>query len=291
MLKASIDEGHEMRMRKPCYPLLAVSLLLTLSLLLAAGCASRRPAGDKPPTARVTELNSTVITPRLVKFQARLVVRNNATTDLDFERVDWAVDLQGRELFTDSFDGMKRTKGRGSQTVTFPFQIAMEDVFDEAAAILAVEAMEVGFRGTVYPAAASGYSPLPFSDTVSIPIPKMPIVAFEGTEGVPLGDAFAVRIRVNNRNAFPLTIASVDSYLEINQVKYRLLHTEEDVEIQPGEWRTVSLRMENNPNKTLSAVLNTLLTPKSEFDIGGSIECRSPYGWIVVPIDLGKRNL
>ena len=37
-------------------------------------------------------------------------------------------------------------------------------------------------------------------------------------------------------------------------MKYQLLHTAEDVEIQPGEWRTVALTMENNPNKTLSAV-------------------------------------
>jgi LEA14-like dessication related protein len=280
-----------MRKLNPCVPLLAVSLLPAVSLLFAAGCASRRPAEDRPPTVQVIELNSTVITPQLVKFQARIVVHNNGSSDLDFERVDWAVDLQGQELFTESFDGMKRTKGRGNQTVTFPFQIAMGDILDKVVAILAVDAMEVGFRGTVHPAAASGYSPLPFSDTVSIPIPKIPLVAFEGTEGVPLGDTFVVRIRVDNRNAFPLTIASVDSYLEINQVKYRLLHTAEDVAIQPGERRTVALRMENNPNKTLSAVLNTLLTPKSEFDIGGSIECKSPYGWIVVPIDLRKRNL
>ena len=48
--------------------------------------------------------------------------------------------------------------------------------------------------------------------------------------------------------------------------------------------------MENNPNKTLSAALNVLLTPKSEFDVGGTIECRSPYGWIVVPLDLRKEK-
>jgi LEA14-like dessication related protein len=273
-----------MRTSNPCVSLLAVSLLF------AAGCASRRPAEDGPPTVQVTELNSTVITPQLVRFQARIVVHNKGSSALDFERVDWAVDLQGRELFTNSFDGMKRTKGRGSQTVTFPFQIAMEDMLDKVVEILAVDAMEVGFRGTVYPAVASGYSPLPFSDTVSIPIPKIPIVAFEGTEGVPLGDSFTVRIRVNNRNAFPLTIASVDSYLEINQVKYQLVHAAEEIAIQPEEWRTVALKMENSPNKILSAVLNTLMTQKCEFDVGGTIECKSPYGWIVVPINVKKRN-
>ena len=108
----------------------------------------------------MSELNSTVITPQLVKFQAQIVIHNNAPNHLDFDRVDWAVDLQGRELFTDSFDGMKRTKGRGNQTVTFPFQIAMEDILDKVAAILAVDAMEVTFRGTVHPDAASGFSPL-----------------------------------------------------------------------------------------------------------------------------------
>jgi LEA14-like dessication related protein len=259
--------------------------------LLAAGCATRRPAVVKPPSVDVSQLNSTVITPQLVKFLAQIVIRNNSSDDLDFERVDYAVDLQGQELFASSFDGMKRTRGRGSQTVTFPFQIAMKDILDKVVAILAVDAMEVTFRGTVYPDGASGFPPLPFWDTVSIPIPKMPKVAFEGAEGVPLGDYFTVRIKVNNTNDFPLSISSIDSYLEINQVRYQLLHTAQDVDLEPGAWNTVALRMENTPNKTLSAVLNTLLTPKSEFDVGGTIECRSPYGWIIVPIDLrrGKR--
>ena len=260
----------------------------SILLLLAAGCATRRPKEVKPPSVDVSELNSTVITPQLVKFQAQIVIHNRSSDSLDFERVDWAVDLQGQELFTDSFDGMKRTKGRGNQTVTFPFQIAMKDIFDKGVESLAVEAMEVTFRGTVYPERASSFSPLPFRDTVSIPIPKIPIVAFEGVEGVPLENSFTVRIRVNNTNGFPITISTVDSYLEINQVRYQLLHSAEDVELQPGAWGTVALTMENSPSKTLSAALNVLLTPKSEFDVGGTIECRSPYGWIVVPIDLKR---
>ena len=166
---------------------------------------------------------------------------------------------------------MKRTKGRGRQTVTFPFQIAIKD-------ILAADGMEVTFRGTVYPDRASGYAPVPFRSTVSITAPKIPRVAFEDAEGVLLGDSSTVRIKVNNINA-------IDSYLKINQVRYQLLHTEKETKLEPDTWKTVALRMENTPNKTLSMVLNTLLSPEAR-----SL-CGRPYGWVIILIDVkgGKR--
>ena len=76
------------------------------ALLFAAGCASRGPAVDKPPSVQVSEFNSTVITPQLVKFRAVVLIRNHGSGDLDFERVDYAVDLFTDELFDDSFDGL-----------------------------------------------------------------------------------------------------------------------------------------------------------------------------------------
>jgi LEA14-like dessication related protein len=259
-----------------------------VSLFFIAGCASKGPPVVKPPTVQVSQFNSTVITPQVVKFQAKILIHNRGSNALDFERVDYTVDLHDQELFTSSFDGLKRTKGRGHQTVTFPFQIAMKDILDQQIAILAEESMRVTFRGIVYPDRTSGYSPVPFESTISIPIPKIPKVDFAGTEGVPFSELFLVRLKVNNTNSFPISINAIDSFLEINQGKYQLLHTEQVTDLEPERWKTITLQMENTPGKTLSMVLNTMQSSELEFRVGGTIECRSPYGWIFIPLNIQR---
>ena len=67
-----------------------------------AGCASKGPPVVKPPTVQVSQFNSTVITPQVVKFQARILIHNRGSEALDFERVDYAVDLFNQELFASS---------------------------------------------------------------------------------------------------------------------------------------------------------------------------------------------
>jgi len=259
--------------------------------LLLAGCASQEPLVMGPPVVRVSWFNSTVIRPELVKFEAQIVIENRMSAPLDFQRVDYAVDLQYTELFTDSFAELKRTAGRKRQTVTFPFQIVMKDILDQSVGILAEGGMRVTFRGTVYPAASSGFDPLPFEETILIPLPRIPEVSFAGADGVPFSDMFRVRLRVRNTNNFTLTVNSIDSYLQINQQRYSLLHTEQSVELPPDGSGTVILQMEQTPGKTLSMALSTLQSKNPKFSVGGTIECRSPYGWIIIPVLIEDQSL
>jgi hypothetical protein len=259
--------------------------------LFLAGCASQGPAVSGPPEVSVSWFNSTVIRPELVKFEAKIVIENRMSAPLDFQRVDYAVDLLDTELFTDSFDGLKRTNGYRNQTVTFPFQIVMKDIVDQSVGILAEGGMRVTFRGTVYPAASSGFDPLPFQETILIPLPRIPEVSFAGADGVPFSGLFRVRLRVRNTNSFPLTVSSIDSYLQINQQRYTLLHSEQSVELPPDGSGTVTLQMEQTPGKTLSMALSTLQSPNPKFSVGGTIECRSPYGWIIIPVQIEEQSL
>jgi len=116
-------------------------------LLGVLGCATRKPDVEQPPTASVDQLASTVMTPEVVRFEAKVLIRNRMRSSMDFERVDYAVDLYDTELFASSFDGMKRTSGGGRQTVTFPFQIAVADIAAQAVDLLAEGSMRVSFRG------------------------------------------------------------------------------------------------------------------------------------------------
>ena len=252
-------------------------MIICLGVLafLIIGCASA-PDVVEAPSVEVSQFNSTLITPQIVKFQTKIVVRNRGTAALDFDRVD--------------YDGMQRTKGKKSQTVTFPWQISMEDILDEAIVLLAEDGLRVRFRGVVYPGAGQGLNPIAFEETFILPLPRIPEVVFSGAEGIPLTDGFKVRLRVHNTNDFQISVNRIDSFLEINDVKYQLLHTTEATDIPPDQSGTVSLQMENTTGKSLSMVLNTLTAQNPEFQVSGSIECRSPYGWIVIPFTTDKQR-
>ena len=266
----------------------------TVSLFMAgaalavalAGCASQGQVVPTPPRVRVSELQSLSFTPDLVKLEAKILIHNLMSVALDFDRVDYSVDLFDKELFNDSFNGMKRTNGNGNQTVTFPFQIAMDDIAKQVADVVSEESVRVTFRGQVYPAAKTGFDPIPFTETISIPIPKVPIVALVGIQGVPLSDSFALTFSVRNTNTFAFSVDTVQTFLELNQSRYSLLHTEQSTEMQPGESGIVTLRMENTKGKTLGMALNLAASPDRTFAVTGTIRCGTPYGWFIFPIRL-----
>ncbi len=268
---------------KKTFPLLLAGSVLAIVLV---GCASQEPVLSAPPTVRVSQLESLSFTPDLVKFQAKILIHNVMTIPLDFEKVDYAVDLFDKELFTDTFNGMKRTNGGGNQTVTFPFQIAMDDIAKQVVDVLSEESVRVTFRGEVYPAAKNGFDPIPFTDTITIPIPRIPVVALVGVQGVPFSDSFSLTFSVKNTNTFAFSVDTVQTFLELNERRYSLLHTEQSTEMQPGESGIVRLRMENTPGKTLGMALNLAQSPDKKFAVTGTIRLGTPYGWFIFPIRL-----
>ncbi len=261
-------------------------VVITIVFFLLAGCAHQGPVVPKPPSIRFTHFNSTLITPDIIKFQVKLAIKNQMRAKLDIQKIDYTVDLQGKPLFADSFNRLNPMKGRGRQVVTFPFQIAMKDIMDQAVDVLTDEGIRVRFRGQVYPAGDFGFAPIPFAMTRTIPLPRMPAVTVEGTEGSPFDKIFTVFLKIENTNTFPLSIKSIDSYMEINQKKYSLLRTQERTEIKPDTAETIQLRMEQSTAKTLSMVLNIVQSESLQFNIGGSIKCVTPYGLIYIPLKL-----
>ncbi|HTP59954.1 MAG TPA: hypothetical protein VMM82_13615, partial [Spirochaetia bacterium] len=142
--------------------------------LILAGCASQGPVVPQPPTVSVSQLRSLSFTPDLVKFQAKVLIQNNMNGDITFERTDYAVDLFDTQLFADTFGDMLTTHKGATQTVTFPFQISMEDIRKQGLDVLAEQGLRVAFHGQVFCAASYGFDPIPFTAELTIPIPQIP---------------------------------------------------------------------------------------------------------------------
>lgn len=259
-----------------------------LMFVMLAGCASRGPVVPIEPTVQVTQLDSLLFTPEVIKFQAKIVINNRMNAELEIQKVDYGADVQENEVFMESFDQLKAMKPRGTQTVTFPFQITMEDIRKHAVQVLADGALRVGFRGVVYPAPDSGFGPITFSATKTITLPKVPSFSIERIEGSPL-NVFTVFLKVKNPNTFPLDFQSIDSFININGTKYSLLKTEGATLINAGAEETVTLRMEHSTGKKLSMAWNILQSSSLEFSIGGEIRCGTPDGVFYIPLEISSK--
>lgn len=260
-------------------------VFMTLIVFLLVGCATPGPVVPHAPSVQITQFDSLVFTPDVIKFQAKILINNQMSAKLNIQRVDYGADVQDKPIFTESFTQLQPMKGNGQQTVTFPFQIAMKDIANEGVNILVDEAIRVSFRGQVYPAEGFGFGPIPFKMTKSIPFPKIPDITIERTEGSPL-KVFTVFLRIKNTNAYPLDLKSINSYIELNGTKYSLLGTQGSTVIKPGAAETVALKMEQTTGKTLSMALNLAQSSSLQFNIGGDISCQTPYGLIYIPLKL-----
>src|SRR4029077_17995481 len=103
------------------------SLVLTGVVLLVSGCAGSGPVVPTPPSVQFTQFDSVVITPEVIKFQVKLLVRNQMGAGLDLQKIDYGAEVHDKLVFTDSFSQLYAIKGNGQEVVTFPFQIAMKD--------------------------------------------------------------------------------------------------------------------------------------------------------------------
>lgn len=257
---------------------------IIVSTLGVVSCASKGPVVPVPPTVRVSSFRSTVITPDVIKFRASILINNNMRAPLDFDKTDYGANLFDKPIFSDTFNGMKRTNSNGTETVNFPFQISMKDILAQDVALLAEGQLRVEFHGTVYPSVQSGFAPVRFSQEITIPIPKIPTLSFEGTQGSPVGRQFSVRLSMHNPNDFDMAVDSVDSFIDLNGQRYTLLHSQQESAIPANGSGSVTLTMENSVGKTLSFALNAIQGNNIKFTVGGTIVCSTPYGWIYIPV-------
>ncbi|HUX22618.1 MAG TPA: LEA type 2 family protein [Spirochaetia bacterium] len=263
--------------------------LSLLAVVVLAACAHRAVV-PSPPEVRITTFRSTLFTPDFVRFQGRLLVTNTMRASLDLQKVDYGLSLFDKDLLSKSFSGLEQIRRNGTETVNLPMQISMKDILAQHIAILADGKMRFTFRGTLYPSDASGFSPIPFSETIEIPIPKIPEVGFVSTTGVPLTKSFHMEIGVRNPNTFPISINNVDTYLDLNGQRYKMVGTQESVEVPATGSGTVVLLTQVSDTAALSMALNVLENQAVDLKVGGSFTAGTPYGYVYIPVEVEAKS-
>jgi len=257
--------------------------LLPLGL---AACAST-PEGPVVPTPPDVELQieSKVITPEAIQFVGRVVIENQMRGPLEIEKIDYSADLHDKPFLSDSFVDAKPMGSRCTRTVTLPIRVSMKDIRGQLEDVLAEESVRLTLHGTVFPV---GFGPISLTVTEVVPMPRIPEVTFEGASGDPINGDFWVRLRVRNPNSFPLTFGSVDSFLTLNGKRYDLLRSECFEQIAPGGSGPLVLAMHQTRGTGLSMLVNLAQHRSFDFVVGGSIQCQTPHGLFVVPLEVGS---
>lgn len=264
-------------------------LVCAAAVALIAGCA-RGPSVPVPPSVRVSQFGSTLFTPRYVRFVGKVFITNNMRQPIDFAKVDYGMSLFEKSIESGSFAGMKRIGRNGTETVTLPMRISMKKILAQHIAILANGKMRFSFHGSVYPSPSSGFSPIPFSASIEIPLPNIPTVTFVSTSGIPLTRSFRVQIGVDNTNRFPLQIDRVDTYLDLNGQRYTMLRTNHESEIGAGQIGTLALSMHASKTAALSMALNALENNAVHFKVGGSVTAETPFGEVFIPVQISAKS-
>jgi LEA14-like dessication related protein len=209
---------------------------------------------------------------------------------LDLQKVDYGMSLFDKDLLSKSFSGLEQIRRNGTETVNLPMQISMKDILAQHIAILADGKMRFTFRGSLYSSDASGFAPIPFTETIEIPIPKIPAVSFVSTTGVPLTKGFHMEVGVKNPNSFPISINNVDTYLDLNGQRYKMVGTQQSVEIPATGSGTVVLLTQVSDTAALSMALNVLENQAVDLKVGGSFTAGTPYGYVFIPVEIEAKS-
>src|SRR5574337_326131 len=103
-------------------------IMVMLMVFFSASCATRGPVVPVAPSVQVTQFDSLLFTPEVVKFQAILVINNRMDEKLNIQKIEWGADVNDKPVFTEPFTNLKAISGNGRETVTFPFQVAVKDI-------------------------------------------------------------------------------------------------------------------------------------------------------------------
>lgn len=264
-------------------------ILMTVGLMLVSSCAHQGSLIPRPPSVKFIQFDSLQITPAVVKFKTKLKLINHMPVPLLPADINYAVDLNGTELFRDTFQGAQKIGSRGHQIVTVPFQIKLADLIESVTEIAEEQTVRITFRGEVKLGNTLGLGSIPFSMTKTMPIPRFPSVRILRTQGVPLVDRhFKVVLGVKNNNAFAINIQSIKTYVELNGKKYDLISSSSLTNIDGQTETPVELVMTSSVMKGLGMAFNIISNQQADFNIGGHLDLHTPYGNIYLPVSSKK---
>lgn len=203
---------------RPAPPAL-LAALAALSLSACAGVGKVISGAFERPRLQLETVGVEAIDLEGATAVARYRVENPNGFSLTVARLSYQLDVEGQQVVAGSLPGGLRLPARGAAPLVIPVRVRYADVPAFLERVTQRDHVAYRVAGSVGFDTALGAVDIPWSHTGEVPLPKLPAFSVDSVRlsGAGFtGLTVALKIRLGNRNAFPIPGGRLDYRLDLN---------------------------------------------------------------------------
>lgn len=199
---------------------LACALAAVLAL---GGCAlfqSILGAGFQRPTLAYESWSADQLDLDGVTIALHYRLENPNDFGLDLRRLGYRLEVEGRQLVEGELPGGLSIRAKGSTPVPIPVRLRWRDIPGFVEVLLTRTDLAYRVSGNAGVGTPVGTVDLPFDHRARVALPRPPSIGIEGIairESSLANLALDLKLRVENRNAFPLPVGALTYGLRVGQ--------------------------------------------------------------------------
>ncbi len=273
-----------------------LSILLCTAIVLSAGCGSVQQVLDSldKPTARVRGVKLRDLKLRSVSLDFDIEVTNPYDVALPLVNVDYALASGGEPFVSGKGELTGSIPARGSKRLTLPADVRFDQLI---AALRGVKAGQVvpyaAELGLAVDAPGLGPLRLPMRKSGELPVPAVPKVELAEVSWSKLsltGAAAVVKLKVENTNAFPLDLSTLDFKIALGGTEFADVKLGKKIALSKGGSGSIDIPIQVSTLKLGVAAVNMLKAKSIDYRVNGSVKGGTPYGRIDLPFDQGGKT-
>lgn len=252
-------------MKKHVLPALLVSTLLLLS-----SCASLRDAANvQEPTVQFSNMSIQNINFDGVTLLFDFDVTNPNRLDVSAESYNYEFFINGQSFITGTQDERLEIGRESTSTVQVPVSMTFANLYESFRSVLRQDSVSYRMATNVsFSLPVVGSRTVPVQAEGDLPIPKIPRIQFSNFEMKRLsfsGAEVELSLRVNNPNAFGVTLAGADYALQVNGRNWLDTNLGESIQVSGSESRDIVIPIELSASQMGSALIE-MMGGRKEFD-------------------------
>lgn len=200
--------------------------VLTLVLVFALfGCQSLIDSGVvKKPSAALSDLSVRSLSPEGVLFDAVLKIENPNPVALKLSSFNYDMQVAGKSLVSGEQKVQTEISSAGESLVRVPLKLQFDDLKKIGSKLSGQKQISYALKTTAFiDLPVLGPMAFPAEKSGEVPLPRVPTVAVSRIEVKSLGLSgadLALKLRVDNPNAFGIDISHLKSALKVDGVSW-----------------------------------------------------------------------
>lgn len=264
------------------------ALPLGLAALVAlGGCALLRSTlGLQRPTLTYESWSADQLDLEGVTIALHYRLENPNEFGLDLSRLGYRLEVEGRQLVQGDLPSGIQVRARGATPLAIPVRVRWRDIPGFVEIFLTKSDVAYRISGNAGVASPVGTIDLPFDHSDRVALPRPPGIGIEGItvrETSLANLALDVRLRVDNRNAFPLPVGALTYGLRVGQRDLVAGGSHPLVAVPAGGHATVAVPVRISLIGVADAAAD--LVRGAEVRLHGLAD----FGSLQVPVDAGGR--